>query len=159
MFINFDTEMLFGNGDLKLANKKMRYIQAKDPYMVKEYIDAMYEYLENQKCWQLHSQLISKKHLNAELAERADKILTNASLVAESTCKFQQKNWWSVPLAKATFKLYTLKTHLSQLRCGITVPTRMKKYGVTVECPPDIKTTQKQLSKMQKEIKTIIRNS
>jgi hypothetical protein len=88
MFIDFDTEMLFGNGNLKLANKKMRCIQAKDPYMVKEYIDAMYEYLENQKCLQLHSQLISKKQLNAELAERADKILTNASLVAESKCKF-----------------------------------------------------------------------
>ena len=26
MFIDFDIEMLFGNGDLKLANKKMRYI-------------------------------------------------------------------------------------------------------------------------------------
>ena len=59
MFIDFDTEMLFGNGDLKLDNEKMRYIQAKDLYMVKEYIDAMYEYLENQKIWQLHSQLIS----------------------------------------------------------------------------------------------------
>ena len=38
--------------------------------MVKEYIDAMYEYLDNQNFWQLHSQLISKKYLNAELAER-----------------------------------------------------------------------------------------
>ena len=60
MFIDFDTEMLFGNRDLKLANEKMRYIQAKDLYMVKEHIDAMYEYLENQNFWQLHSQLISK---------------------------------------------------------------------------------------------------
>jgi phosphopantetheine adenylyltransferase len=64
-----------------------------------------------------------------------------------------------VPLAKAKLKLYTLKTHLSQLKCGITVTTRTTKYEVTVECPPDIKTTQKQLSKIQKEIKTIIRNS
>jgi len=159
MFIDFDTEMLFGNGDLKLANKKMRYIQAKDPYMVKEYIDAMYEHLENQNVWQLYSQLISKEHLNAELAERVEKILTDASLVAESKCKFRQKNWWSVPLAKAKFKLYTLKTHLSQLRCDITVPTRTTKYGVTDECPPDIKTTQTQLSKIQREIKTIMCNS
>jgi hypothetical protein len=91
MFIDFDTEMLFGNGDLKLANKKMRYIRAKDPYMVKEYINYMYEYLENQIFWQLHSQLISKKQLDVELAERVDKILTNASLVAESKCKFRKK--------------------------------------------------------------------
>eukprot|EP00957_Ditylum_brightwellii_P063861 4845731-Ditylum_brightwellii.AAC.1 len=80
--------MLFGNGDLKPANEKMRYIQAKDPYIVKEYIDAMYKYLDNQNFWQLDSQLISKKALDAELAERVDKILTDASLVAESKCKF-----------------------------------------------------------------------
>ena len=59
--------------------------------MVKEYIDAMYKYLENQKIWQLHSQLISQKQLDVELAERVDKILTDASLVAESKCKFWQK--------------------------------------------------------------------
>ena len=56
--------------------------------MVKEYIDAMYKYLENQKIWQLHSKLISKKQLDVKLAERVDKKLTNASLVAESKCKF-----------------------------------------------------------------------
>ena len=83
----------------------------------------MYEYLENQNFWQLHSQLITKKQLDVKLAERDDKILTNASLVAESKCKFWQKNWWSVPLAKAKFKLYTLKTHLSQLKCGIKATT------------------------------------
>eukprot|EP00957_Ditylum_brightwellii_P181854 13854091-Ditylum_brightwellii.AAC.1 len=80
--------MLFGNGDLRLANEKMHYIQAKDPYMDKEYIDAMYEYLDNQKCWPLYSQLINKQSLDAELAERVDKIFANASLVAESKCKF-----------------------------------------------------------------------
>ena len=36
---------------------------------------------------------------------------------------------------------------------------RTTKYGVTVECPPDIKTTQKHLSQIQRDIKTIIRNS
>jgi hypothetical protein len=35
----------------------------------------------------------------------------------------------------------------------------VKNYGVTVECPPDIKTTQNQLPKMQKEIKTLICHS
>jgi phosphopantetheine adenylyltransferase len=127
--------------------------------MVKEYINYMYEYLENQNFWQLHSQLISKKQLDVELAERDDKILTDASLVAESKCKFGQEKLWSVPLAKAKFKLYTLKTHLSPLKCSITATTQTTKYGVTIECPPDIKTTQKQLSKIQKEIKTIIQNS
>ena len=65
MLIDFDTQMLFGNGNLKLANKKMRYIYAKDLYMVKEYIDAMYEYLDNQNFWQLHRQIICKKYLYA----------------------------------------------------------------------------------------------
>ena len=62
-------------------------------------------------------------------------------------------------MAKAKIKLYTLKTHLSQLQCGITANTRTTKYSVTVECPSDIKTTQKQLPQIQWEIKIIIHNS
>ena len=106
----------------------------------------MHEYLDNQKNWQLYRQLINQKTHDAELAKRVDKILKDASLVAESKCKFRQKNWWSVPLAKAKFKLYTLKTHLSQLRCGVKAHTRTTKYGVSVECSSDIKTTQQQLT-------------
>eukprot|EP00957_Ditylum_brightwellii_P142348 10844891-Ditylum_brightwellii.AAC.1 len=79
---------------------------------------------------------MNKKSHYAELAERVDKILTDASLVVESKCKFRQKIWWSVPLAKAKFKLYTLETHLSQLRCGIAANTRTTKYDVRVKCPP-----------------------
>eukprot|EP00957_Ditylum_brightwellii_P091680 6981228-Ditylum_brightwellii.AAC.1 len=33
MYVDFDTEVLFGNGDIKLANERMRTISSKDPLM------------------------------------------------------------------------------------------------------------------------------
>eukprot|EP00957_Ditylum_brightwellii_P025888 1958680-Ditylum_brightwellii.AAC.1 len=36
MYIDFDTEMLFGNGDIKLANEKLKTVNSRGPYLVKE---------------------------------------------------------------------------------------------------------------------------
>eukprot|EP00957_Ditylum_brightwellii_P049050 3721523-Ditylum_brightwellii.AAC.1 len=63
--------MLLGNGNLKLAHEKMRYLHAKDPFVVKEYIDAMHEYLDNHNVWNLHNKLINLTTHDAELAEQS----------------------------------------------------------------------------------------
>ena len=81
--------------------------------MVKECIHTMYKYLDEQHFWLLHTKLKSPQEHDAALAKRVDKILINASLYTESKCKFRHHNWWSLPLGKAKFKLYTLKPHLN----------------------------------------------
>eukprot|EP00957_Ditylum_brightwellii_P046586 3534355-Ditylum_brightwellii.AAC.1 len=60
---------MFGNEDLKLAYARMRYLCAKDPFIVKEYIDAMHEYLDNQNFWNLHKELANLTTHDAELVE------------------------------------------------------------------------------------------
>eukprot|EP00957_Ditylum_brightwellii_P195577 14902477-Ditylum_brightwellii.AAC.1 len=156
MFIDFDTDELFGNGDLKLAKSKSCQLKANNPNMVKEYIGAMHEYLDDQDFWPLHKSLMKSKQLEPDKIEKADKILLDASIYAEKQCKFRPRSWWSLPLAKAKVKLNTLKTHLSQLRCGIEPNSRKMKYGITINCPQTLAETQAELFKTQRDIKNII---
>eukprot|EP00957_Ditylum_brightwellii_P091364 6956460-Ditylum_brightwellii.AAC.1 len=102
---------------------------------------------------------MESQKLEPDKIEKADRILLDASLYAEKQCKFCPRSWWSLPLAKAKFKLNTLKTHLSQLRCGIAANTRKTKYSITINCPPTLVATQAELSKTQREVKTITHKS
>eukprot|EP00957_Ditylum_brightwellii_P181313 13812176-Ditylum_brightwellii.AAC.1 len=72
-----------------------------------------------------------------EKAEKVDEILLDSSLAGEKACKHRKHSWWSLPLAKAQFRLNTLKAHLSRLRCGILEETSITKYGITVNCSSD----------------------
>ena len=99
MYIDFDTELLFGSGDTKLANEKLRMVKAKDPYMVKEYIDKVHKYFDNHNFWSLHSSLMQSKSHNAIKAERVDKILLDAYINGEKSGKHRKHSWWSSPLA------------------------------------------------------------
>eukprot|EP00957_Ditylum_brightwellii_P129692 9893156-Ditylum_brightwellii.AAC.1 len=84
MFIDFDTDELFGNEDLKLANSKSCQLKANDQHKVKEYIEAMYKYLNNQDFWPLLASLMKSKQLESDKIEKADKIYPPTKLVVTS---------------------------------------------------------------------------
>jgi hypothetical protein len=65
----------------------------------------------------------------------------------------------SLPLAKAQFRLNTLKAYFSRLRCRIQEETSVTKYGITVKCPSDKDIINKQICTTRKEIKQLIREA
>eukprot|EP00957_Ditylum_brightwellii_P008006 607471-Ditylum_brightwellii.AAC.1 len=48
MFLNMDTNQLFGNGDMQSATKALRSNHGRDPHNVKLYVECMWQYLEEQ---------------------------------------------------------------------------------------------------------------
>eukprot|EP00957_Ditylum_brightwellii_P010728 812826-Ditylum_brightwellii.AAC.1 len=70
----------------------MRSTQAKDPFMVKDYVNAVHTYLDSQTFWSLHSSLMRSGIHCPEKAEEVDKILLDASLIGEKACNHRK---WS----------------------------------------------------------------
>ena len=122
-------------------------------------MNALWAYLSNHNYWKKHEQLMKQEHLDANLAEKVDKIFIDASLYAKKRCKKRNKIWWSLPLAQAKFSLTTLKSYLSMIKCRVSGPRTTRRYGITVTHPESIKEAKKQIRAMQKVIKTIIQQS
>eukprot|EP00957_Ditylum_brightwellii_P015308 1153111-Ditylum_brightwellii.AAC.1 len=53
-------------------------------------------------------------------------------------------------ISKAKFTVNMLKPHLSKLRCRISGVSSVQKYGITVQCLPDVEATKVQLHMSQK---------
>eukprot|EP00957_Ditylum_brightwellii_P182425 13896932-Ditylum_brightwellii.AAC.1 len=64
----------------------MRSILAKDPFMLKDNVNAVHKYLDSQIFWSPHSSLMKSDTQCPEKADKVDKILFNASLLGEKAC-------------------------------------------------------------------------
>eukprot|EP00957_Ditylum_brightwellii_P156792 11933850-Ditylum_brightwellii.AAC.1 len=97
------------------------------------------------------------EELQETLAEKLDVLLLQACLHGKKCCQKRQKDWWSLPLATAWYKVQILLLHLDCLNVGATVaPKLIKKLankGVQVDLPPDMRQTQAALKNAQKEVK------
>eukprot|EP00957_Ditylum_brightwellii_P024391 1841072-Ditylum_brightwellii.AAC.2 len=70
MYIDMDTEKLFGNGDIKLATESSCFIEGHNPHNVKLYVNAMWQYLEGQQYRQKYPDLMKSEAFNKKNTEK-----------------------------------------------------------------------------------------
>eukprot|EP00957_Ditylum_brightwellii_P195423 14889407-Ditylum_brightwellii.AAC.1 len=77
VYVDFDIEVLFENGDIKLDNEKVHTLWLNDPYMVKDYVTAVHKYLGDHNFWKKYNYLIKSDKFQPKQAETVDKIFLN----------------------------------------------------------------------------------
>jgi hypothetical protein len=86
MFVDMDTEMLFGNADNALAAMQYRDFKAKDPKSISEYLQGCGAYMREHNFTARLKRLTESNERNDLLAEALDQDLKRACISASTQC-------------------------------------------------------------------------
>ena len=95
MFLDLDTELLFGNRTQALASIPSRDIRSKDQKSNTIYINTKFEHMESNNFFKNLDQLISDPTSNRKQAEKLDKLLVQSAKCAGTACRKRRRDWWS----------------------------------------------------------------
>ncbi len=101
MFLDFNTNMLFGNDTQTLGPMAFRDFTAKCPQNNAKYIEAKYNHLLEQSYFSRQAELELLPQGDHDLAEQLDRTLAESSLCAGNKIKRFRKPWWSLTITKA----------------------------------------------------------
>jgi exonuclease III len=116
MYLDLDSQALFGDQPVPLASKSQREFKANDPKAVRTYIEAKYDELEKHNLQERIQCLESLQIADPSFVERFDRDMTRAAIIATKKIKKTWRYPWSPMLSKAWAVLHFYKLHLSQLR-------------------------------------------
>ena len=117
-FFDFDTDLLFGTATPTLASPQQRILNSKNVKQVTGYIKLVYDYLVHCNAFERAERLSHPGNRHA-FAERLDKDMVQACLMAERKLKRYGEPAWSVALDQARRKTNILRKCLSMIRTGL----------------------------------------
>ena len=100
MFLDLDTEMLFGNRTQALASIPHRDIRSKEQKSNTIYINTKYEHLDSNNFFNNLDTLLSDPRPQPAKAEKFDQLLTQSSKCAGQACRKRRRDWWSQKVTK-----------------------------------------------------------
>ena len=116
MFVDFDSMALFGAIPVSLSPATQRDFKASDPLSVRAYVEKKYsELIQHNFLERIHT-IESNGQPNHDIAERLDRDMQRAAIIATKSIQRQRRFAWSPKLAKAWALLHYHKLLLSQIR-------------------------------------------
>ena len=144
-FFDFDTEQLFGAATPTLANPAQRILHSKNVKQLTAYIKLVYEYLEQCNAFERAKRLAHPGNRHA-YAERLDRDMLQACLMAENKLKRYGELAWSVALDQARKKAVILRKCLSMIRTGLDLTTIISDSNNDLNTPLQLPTTKQKCS-------------
>ena len=161
-FFDFNTEQLFGAATPTLASPAQRILQSKNVKQLTQYIKLVYDYLEQCNAFERAKRLNHPGNRHA-YAERLDRDMLQACLMAENRVKRYGEPAWSVALDQARRKAAILRKCLSMIRTGLDLTSIINDNNATLDTPLQIPTTKQecntQLQQARREIENIVATS
>ena len=138
-FLDFNTNLLFGNKTPNLAPMAFRDFTAKNPANNTVYIKAKYAHLQQQNFFHHLAELEALPNGDHGKAERLDSILQQASEHAGRQLKRFRRPWWSLKLTKTRISTEILQSLLSGFRNNLDVREalleRIVSHSITLILP------------------------
>jgi hypothetical protein len=160
-FIDFNTELLFGNTTPTLAPMALREFTSKNPANNSVYIQAKYAHLQEQQFFRHLAELQALPQGDNAKAERLDSMLCQASEHAGKQLTRYRRPWWSLKLTKQRVVTEILQSLLSGFRNHIDVRevllARILEHSLDLilpvtksECEELLRTNRASLANMEK---------
>ena len=155
IFMDFDTNSLFGNSTVPLPPPHSRHIHSRHETNRERYVCAKHAYLLNHQWFERLDALISAPSPNPVAAERLDKDWVRASLHAERQCSRPPNVPFFTELAKARNRKNALQIIISSTRWRI--PMDEARARATTRCTDPLPDTLDQCQREYKQLKRKIR--
>jgi hypothetical protein len=128
MFVDMDTEMLFGNFDNVLAAMQYCDFTARDPKAVSDYLQSVGAYLHDHNFSARLQRLKTSDTNDHALAETLDKDLRRACILAATHCRKMRQTPRSPTVIKARDTVNILKRLLSMFRTHMNMHKSIHKF-------------------------------
>ena len=160
-FFDLQTDILFENPTQELATQLHHSLCASNVRQETKYINEKYELLLAHNAFERAERLmhLGDRH---QFAERLDKVVLEASLVAESRIPHYAAPEWSTKLHNARHKVQWLCKVLSSLKTGIEhthLPATSLPVQLDVPFPTSVKECSKQLRLAKQDVCNIVQQS
>ena len=160
-FFDFATTHLFGNPTQDLATPHSRLLRASNIHQVTSYIDTKYEWLLAHNAFDRAETLtfLGNRH---QYAERLDKDVLAASLLAESRIPQYGAPAWSLELATARRLVQMLTKYLTALRTALDHTTVLATFATEfpdITPPGSVRACSHQLRVAKKAVQDIVQMS
>jgi exonuclease III len=158
LFLDFDTNKLFGNDNITLASEAGRSFTSRDPKTTETYIDTFWNHAMNNNLFTKIDTALEADHVPTQLLEQIDAMITQCCDLADKACIRFRKPWWSQKLNAQRLTLSPLHRTKSCItnntttegilqRCAennlpLTLPTTL------VECATAITTAQAEMDEI-----------
>jgi hypothetical protein len=140
MFLDLDTEILFGNKTQALASIPSRDIRSKDAKANTLFANTNYEHLEANNFFNNLETLLKYPLFDPILAEKLDNLLTQASLYGGTRCRKRRRAWWSQKVTTLRCQCHLLDRLLSGYRNNIDTLSAVKQRMIDINldfCLPE----------------------
>ena len=162
-FFDFSTEHLFGTSTPMLANPALRILQSKNVKQTTSYIKIVYDYLTQCNAFERAKRSLCHPGNQHAYAERLDKDMIQACLMAEKRIKRYGEPTWSIALDQARKKAVILRKCLSTIRTGLDITEIIQERNRNLDTPMELPRTKQeccdQLRLAKREIENIVDTS
>jgi hypothetical protein len=142
LYVDFNTDLLFGNETHRLANTPLRGINSKDIKSCETFIEASYSHCSENNLFTNLSTLIQSGHRDDNAIEIFDQLIGAAGAHAEKQCKKKRRPWWSQELHEHRQWMSMLRRMESGFTNGFNltqaVTARMQEHGFVQDVPQTI---------------------
>lgn len=144
-FFDFDTAQLFGSVHPSLANSSQRVLQSTNVALVTRYMKEKYDYLLRCNAFERAAQLTLPGNRH-QFAERLDRDIVQASLVAEQRVQRIGEPAWSVALDQARKRVMILKKCLSMARTRLNLTTTIATSNAALDYSIELPSNKRECS-------------
>jgi hypothetical protein len=159
LFLDFDTQQLFGSLTSALSPATYREFTSKDSHAVAKYIRLKHKYLTEHNFFARLTILAALDVHDATLAETLDNVLTAASLYAATKCRRKRRDWWSVPLHQELERKSMIESMISGFRTNTdsssAVKKRLQELDIEMVLPESMVSAKHMLRELVSNIKVI----
>ena len=139
LYVDFHTDLLFGNKTHRLANIPMRGISSKDIKSCETFIEASCSHCSENNLFTNLNTLVQSRQQDDNAIETFDQLLGAAGTYAEKKCKKRRRPWWSQELHEHRQWMSMLRRMESGFMNGLNltqaVTTRMQEHGFVQDIP------------------------
>ena len=161
-FFDFNTAQLFGTSTPTLATPALRTLQSKNVKQITSYIKLVYDYLMQCNAFERAKRLCHPGNRHA-YAERLDKDMIQACLMAEKKIKRYGEPAWSIALDQVRKKAVLLRKCLSTIRTGLNLTDIIQESNRNLITPIELPRTKQEccdhLRLVKREIEDIVNAS
>jgi exonuclease III len=161
MFVDLDCDKLFGNSTQQLTKPVMRGLHSSNKTQVTQYILRKHELLSSANAFARAERLKRNGDRNL-MAEKLDRDIVRASLVAEKGVTKFGTPMWSRALADARRQVLILKLTITQHKTGINLTDRIESLQQEqvkrVVPPSEITECQKELVRARQLVENIVKD-
>jgi hypothetical protein len=163
IYIDFNTDQLFGNTTNKLKNSKSRHLSSKYPLGRKTYVQTAAEHGREQNLFDRLQRLIDSNERDDELMERLDASMTECCALGERNCKKTRSEWWTLEVNRLRIWRRILQKLQSSYKNGINIHARLTKASaqscIDKPLPVTAEATTIAIAQVRKDIRACLKKS